>query len=86
MWLLYLIPLIPHDIISYAAGLSKMKFKRFFLIISVAFIPNLLFLSYFGKKIYEYKLKEIFTIIVPVMVLAIVVVIYINFRRKKNNF
>lgn len=46
--ILYFFPVFPTDIISIAFGLSKIKLKKFILIISVGFVVNVWALNYFG--------------------------------------
>ncbi len=41
VFLLYLIPGIPKDVVSYAAGLSEMKFKPFIMLSSIGRIPGM---------------------------------------------
>ena len=51
VWIVYILPVFPVDLISYAVGFSTMKFRRFLLIITICFIPYLLILNYFGHQI-----------------------------------
>jgi len=46
-----LIPIIPADTISFAAGASDIKFRNFLLATIIGFIPATLLLIYFGTKI-----------------------------------
>ena len=46
--LFYFIPIFPIDVISFAFGLSKIKFKKFFIITSVGFVFHVLILNLFG--------------------------------------
>ena len=48
LFLFYFLPILPTDIISIAIGLSDIGFKRFFKIMAIGFIINVLFLSLFG--------------------------------------
>ena len=48
MFLLFLIPGIPKDILTYLAGLTPIKPLRFFIIITVARFPALMASSYIG--------------------------------------
>ena len=47
---LRLIPLVPFDIISYGAGLSKIKFKDFFAASAVGIIPGVIVFTNLGDK------------------------------------
>jgi uncharacterized membrane protein YdjX (TVP38/TMEM64 family) len=53
LWLAYLFPVFPADIISFVTGLSDIKWKDFMIIVSIAYIPNMLFLNYFGATLYD---------------------------------
>lgn len=48
----YVIPVIPPDIISFIAGLSKMRFKVFFMFVAIGYLPYMLLLNYFGETLY----------------------------------
>lgn len=50
LWIVYAIPIFPIDIISFAVGSSNMRFRKFFLVISLALIPNLFIINYIGDK------------------------------------
>ncbi len=45
---LYMLPIVPVDILSFIAGFSSMSWKRFLVIVIVGFIPNTLILASFG--------------------------------------
>jgi len=46
--LLYALPVVPVDILSFVAGLSRLSPKYFLFVVLVGFIPNILLLSSFG--------------------------------------
>lgn len=50
-----LIPLISFDLISYAAGLTKISFKRFFLATFIGIIPGTIFYTWLGISIVGYE-------------------------------
>jgi len=50
IFILRLIPLVPFDVISYGAGLSKIKYKDFALATSVGIIPGVLIYTNLGDK------------------------------------
>lgn len=52
MWIVYIVPIFPIDIISFVIGLSAVKFKRFLLVITIGFIPYLLILNFFGQQLF----------------------------------
>jgi uncharacterized membrane protein YdjX (TVP38/TMEM64 family) len=51
LWLVYMFPVFPTDILSFISGLTNIKFKKFFTIISIAYLPNMLILNYFGDSL-----------------------------------
>jgi uncharacterized membrane protein YdjX (TVP38/TMEM64 family) len=51
--ILRLIPLVPFDVISYSAGLSKIKYKDFFLATLIGIIPGVVVFSNIGDKSLE---------------------------------
>ncbi|MBN2458388.1 TVP38/TMEM64 family protein [Candidatus Woesearchaeota archaeon] len=53
LWLGFIFPVFPSDIISFVVGLSRIRFRDFIMIISLAYIPNMLLLNYFGATLYE---------------------------------
>lgn len=50
IFILRLIPLIPFDVISYGAGLSKIKYKDFALSTSIGIVPGVLVYTNLGDK------------------------------------
>ena len=80
---LYALPIFPIDVISFLLGLSALRFRRFFLIVALGFIPYLFLLNLLGDRIST----SIFKILVlggflVVAVIAIYLILQI-FRRKK---
>jgi len=51
LWIAYALPVFPVDIISFVTGFSGIRFRKFAVIVLVAFIPNMLFLNFFGDRI-----------------------------------
>ena len=54
-WLLffYFLPILPIDVISSVFGLSKIKFKKFLLVVCVGYIPYAIFVTNFGDYLAE---------------------------------
>lgn len=50
IFILRLVPLIPYDVISYGAGLSKIKFKDFLMATAIGIIPGVLVYANLGDK------------------------------------
>lgn len=53
LFLLFLIPGVPKDILCYVAGVSRLKFLPFLLISSVARLPGIFGSSLMGKAVFE---------------------------------
>jgi uncharacterized membrane protein YdjX (TVP38/TMEM64 family) len=52
VFLLYLIPGIPKDVLGYLCGISEISFRDFLLYSTLGRIPGIFISSYFGAKIY----------------------------------
>ena len=70
-FLIYLIPGIPKDLVSYAAGISNMRFRPFLLVATVGRMPgmlgSLLLGHFYGKQ--DYRSMIIISVIVAVILL-----------------
>lgn len=51
VFLLYLIPGIPKDVLSYICGVSSINFKNFFIYSTLGRLPGIFISAYFGAKI-----------------------------------
>lgn len=78
LFVLYLIPILPHDAFTYVAGLTNIQFKKFVLVVLIGRLPSILFLSVVGHQLTQISL--LFSIIL----LAIVVIggVFIFFQRQ----
>ena len=47
----YIAPFFPSDVISFTAGMSDLKFNKFFKVIVIGFIPHVLIIAAFGDLI-----------------------------------
>lgn len=85
------IPLVPYEVLNYAGGLSKVKFRDYFFATSLGLIPGVIISVFFGGSLGEIKsFNDIFApkfiIAVGLMVGIIAVpVIYRIVRKKLNN-
>lgn len=59
MFILYLIPGIPKDILGYISGISDMSLKEFLLISSIGRAPALFFTCFFGNQLTTQNIKLI---------------------------
>lgn len=83
--LLRLIPLFPFDIISYSAGLSKIRYKDFILATVLGVIPGVLVYANLGDKSTEIGSKG-FYISIALLILLFVSSIYLKKHAKKFEF
>lgn len=76
-FLIYLIPGIPKDLVSYAAGISEMRFRPFLLVAtagrSPAMLGSLLLGHFFGKQNYRAMV---------ILAIAVVVIIIVCFVKR----
>lgn len=84
------IPLVPYEILNYAPGLSKVKFKDYFFATLLGLIPGVVIAAFFGGSLGEIRsLKDIFApkflIAVGFMVLVIAVPAIYQLTKKKSD-
>jgi uncharacterized membrane protein YdjX (TVP38/TMEM64 family) len=86
LWLVYLFPIFPVDIVSFGVGLSNMKFKEFAPIILIAFISNMLLLNHFGESLSRLNTKSglIFMGVTVTFLLFFALFVYHKLRRDIN--
>jgi uncharacterized membrane protein YdjX (TVP38/TMEM64 family) len=48
LFAMYFFPIFPVDILSFAFGMSDIKYKKFITIVSIGFVSHMLILNYFG--------------------------------------
>ncbi|MBV4440331.1 TVP38/TMEM64 family protein [Clostridium tyrobutyricum] len=72
----------PFDPLSYASGLSKMKYRDFILGTLIGIFPEMITYSFMGKNIeHPFSIK----FILPILLLVIVVIIAIALRKRIKN-
>lgn len=84
------IPLVPYEILNYAPGLSKVKFKDYFFATLLGLIPGVVIAAFFGGSLGEIRSpKDIFApkflIAVGFMVLVIAVPAIYQLVKKKSD-
>ncbi|MFP4523707.1 MAG: TVP38/TMEM64 family protein [Candidatus Woesearchaeota archaeon] len=67
--LLYALPVVPVDILSFVSGLSGLRWRRFFLVVAVGFIPNTLALAFVGDS---FRGLDAFSLVFYVVLFAVV--------------
>ena len=81
VFLIYLIPGIPKDVVSYAAGISEMKFKAFLILSVIGRLPGMMGSIMIGSMWYK---QEYFGMIALCVLAVAAFVICIIFRKKIN--
>ncbi|WPX09640.1 TVP38/TMEM64 family protein [Anaerocellum danielii] len=76
IFLLFLIPGIPKDVLVYIAGLSPIKPINFFIITAIARFPGIFFSSYFGSNLEKKNYGVAITVAVVAIVLFIIGFVY----------
>jgi uncharacterized membrane protein YdjX (TVP38/TMEM64 family) len=75
VFLLYLIPGIPKDVLAYICGISDISFKNFMLYSTLGRIPGIFISTYFGARMYEGK-KGILIVIAVVMSILFIIGVF----------
>lgn len=81
VFFIYLIPGIPKDVVSYAAGISEMKFKPFILLSLVGRLPGMMGSIMIGSMWH----KEEYVGMIALCVIAVIAFILCLIYRKKIN-
>jgi len=79
LWTLFLAritPLFPNDLVSFCAGLTKIKLRNFNLISSIGFIIQMIILTYFGAELSTGKISSSLIIISIVVTLLLLIAIF----------
>ena len=79
LWTLFLAritPLFPNDLVSFCAGLTKIKLKNFNTISSVGFVVQMIILTYFGSELATGKISFSLIIISIIVTLLLLVAVF----------
>jgi uncharacterized membrane protein YdjX (TVP38/TMEM64 family) len=77
-----LLPGVAFDAISYAAGLTRMRFRSFIAATALGIFPQTFLYSYLGRRAPEYV--ALFLVTSGLVVLGVVVVAVIRCRRERR--
>jgi uncharacterized membrane protein YdjX (TVP38/TMEM64 family) len=77
-----LIPGIAFDVISYAAGLTRMRFRSFMIATALGIFPQTFLYSYLGRQAPEYV--GLFLVTSGLVVAAVVAVAVVRYRRERR--
>lgn len=78
MFVLFLVPGIPKDILVYLAGLSPIKPIRFFIISIIARTPAIIASAYIGMNFAEGDFRSIIIMVVVVLVILVIGFVFRN--------
>lgn len=86
LFIIYLIPGTPKDILTYAASLTKLDMKKFLLITGIARIPSILSSTWCGKELVEQNYSLAIIILAVTLVLtAVCSLIYKKFTSSNDS-
>lgn len=77
-----LIPGVAFDVISYAAGLTRMRFRNFILATTLGIFPQTFLYSYLGQRAPEYV--GLFLVTSGLVVAGVVAVAVVRYRRERR--
>jgi uncharacterized membrane protein YdjX (TVP38/TMEM64 family) len=77
-----LVPGIAFDVISYAAGLTRMRFRNFIIATALGIFPQTFLYSYLGRQAPEYA--TLFLVTSGLVVAGVVTVTVIRYRRERR--
>lgn len=79
VFILFIIPGLPKDILTYIAGLTPINHRKFFIITTIARFPSLFVSSYVGSSLQDKQYTE--AIIISVLAAVILIIVY--FKKDK---
>ena len=77
-----LLPGVAFDAVSYAAGLTSMRFRRFIAATTLGILPQTFLYSYLGRQAPEYV--TLFLVTSGIFLLAVIVVAAVRYRRERR--
>ncbi len=84
-WIIYLVPLLPMDTASFAAGLSTMSLKKFLQIISIGYAVHLSILTLFGQQLLQasHQVRVILGLVLMIVVVGAVTLNQLIIRKRR---
>jgi len=80
---LFLLPMVPDDIICYLIGLTNMSFKKYFLILFFGRLPSVIFLGLTG---YNLSVSGFWNILIIILISACLLILLFVFRKELHLF
>jgi uncharacterized membrane protein YdjX (TVP38/TMEM64 family) len=77
-----LLPGVAFDAISYAAGLTNMRFSNFLVATTLGIVPQTFLYSYLGRQAPEYV--GLFLMTTGIFLLAVIVVAFVRYRKERR--
>jgi uncharacterized membrane protein YdjX (TVP38/TMEM64 family) len=77
-----LLPGVAFDAISFAAGLTNMRFRNFLVATTLGIVPQTFLYSYLGRQAPEYV--GLFLVTTGIFLLAVIVVATVRYRRERR--
>jgi uncharacterized membrane protein YdjX (TVP38/TMEM64 family) len=77
-----LLPGVAFDAISYAAGLTNMRFRNFLVATTLGIVPQTFLYSYLGRQAPEYV--GLFLVTTGVFLLVVIAVVVVGYRRERR--
>jgi uncharacterized membrane protein YdjX (TVP38/TMEM64 family) len=77
-----LLPGVAFDAISYAAGLTNMRFRNFLVATTLGIVPQTFLYSYLGRQAPEYV--GLFLVTTGIFLLAVIVVAAVRYRKERR--
>jgi uncharacterized membrane protein YdjX (TVP38/TMEM64 family) len=77
-----LLPGVAFDAISYAAGLTNMRFRNFLVATTLGIVPQTFLYSYLGRQAPEYV--GLFLVTTGIFLLAVIAVAVVRYRRERR--
>jgi uncharacterized membrane protein YdjX (TVP38/TMEM64 family) len=77
-----LLPGVAFDAISYAAGLTSMRFRNFLVATTLGIVPQTFLYSYLGRQAPQYV--GLFLVTTGIFLLAVIVVATVRYRRERR--
>lgn len=85
LFLFYLIPATPKDLLTYAAGSLKMNMAEFFIITTIARIPSILTSTICGAQLEQNNIKIAAAVFIATAIVSAVCAFIYNKHKKKDS-
>ena len=78
LFLFFLIPVFPDDILSYLIGLTKMNIRKVLILSTIARIPKYLAFNIIGNGLYLKNLKLVISLSIVLVIISVILYVYKN--------